>query len=655
MRELNLLRNTSQTSTAVTARSELGKLAPTRMIASRSSLASSTRSKNSGSGVRATVGHKRGVRYHRRRCSGNQRKISADVKPDTPCQGNHTEIRDNGSNSSAKDGAFTSAVRSKKGQGISSTALLPAAKAGGGSQIWTEDVRKLSSSLAMDCDQAFNRSDIDIRAKESDTLRPSGIMRKSSPLSTQTPVNAQESMLASLDDRPLPPPPTQSELMRIELLEAQKQAEPRMAIGGEDSSKYLDRMVNHIDRFIQRPPHERRISSAPAESKFNTIGLVLPSIRETGKEQDSPHRLALCDEFLEHQKHGFKSSRTGSAPEPREKSRHHENRFLKSHFGIRDTIRLVEPSSPGPVKVPAPLTIRKKSSYGGQTASSVGVFSANSSRSSSNATRSGVELRQQYYDLQSISEDHVDHSELANHSSSGTVVKNKQTWFKRSSKHEDNDFMPPTDRTEPPYIHPLLPVPSKNKGFNFGQLFKKSKPDMTIGGKILMVLLGCVKLTCTAVYEIEDDNISLPDSAALSDIQCRTRNKRFSNSSGFEKRQIEPQQNWFAKLFNVKPASKVICFSVSERRARQEIVTVLKEWKRYGIRELQIDKRANRVFGKVAAKNCKLAPIHDFRKLTSTSPGHERSGICRRSHEDYRAWKKFPPQHCPLYSRIWSC
>lgn len=106
--------------------------------------------------------------------------------------------------------------------------------------------------------------------------------------------------------------------------------------------------------------------------------------------------------------------------------------------------------------------------------------------------------------------------------------------------------------------------------------------------------------------DADDDDMSLPDSTA--DFQSRSYNKRSSNTSNPETRQIEPQQNWLAKLFNVKPAAKVICFSVSDRRARQEIVTILKEWKRYGIRDLQVDKRGNRVFGKVAAKNCKLRP-----------------------------------------------
>ena len=104
--------------------------------------------------------------------------------------------------------------------------------------------------------------------------------------------------------------------------------------------------------------------------------------------------------------------------------------------------------------------------------------------------------------------------------------------------------------------------------------------------------------------EVYDDDASLPDSTA--DLQNRSHNRWNSNSTDPETRQIEPQQNWLAKLFNIKPAVKTICFSVSNRRARQEVVTILKEWKRYGITEIQVDKRRNIVFGKVGAKNCKL-------------------------------------------------
>ncbi len=68
-------------------------------------------------------------------------------------------------------------------------------------------------------------------------------------------------------------------------------------------------------------------------------------------------------------------------------------------------------------------------------------------------------------------------------------------------------------------------------------------------------------------------------------------------------RQIAPQQNWLAKLFKVKPVSKHLCFNISKRRARQEIARVLREWKRFGLEDLQVDKDRNIVFGRVALEN----------------------------------------------------
>lgn len=71
-------------------------------------------------------------------------------------------------------------------------------------------------------------------------------------------------------------------------------------------------------------------------------------------------------------------------------------------------------------------------------------------------------------------------------------------------------------------------------------------------------------------------------------------------------RQVAPQRNWLAKLFHVKPAARYLCFSVSQRAARKEIVIVFRDWKKYGMRDIQIDKGRNVVFAKVGPKNCKL-------------------------------------------------
>ncbi|KAG5983454.1 hypothetical protein E4U55_008108 [Claviceps digitariae] len=68
-------------------------------------------------------------------------------------------------------------------------------------------------------------------------------------------------------------------------------------------------------------------------------------------------------------------------------------------------------------------------------------------------------------------------------------------------------------------------------------------------------------------------------------------------------RNIEVKQNWLTRLFRVKPATSYLCITLSSKRARQEVVILLREWRRYGMRSIQVDKQRNIVFAKLGAKN----------------------------------------------------
>ena len=46
------------------------------------------------------------------------------------------------------------------------------------------------------------------------------------------------------------------------------------------------------------------------------------------------------------------------------------------------------------------------------------------------------------------------------------------------------------------------------------------------------------------------------------------------------------ERSWFARFFRVKPLAKVICFSISRKKARQELMILMKEWQRHGIRDV---------------------------------------------------------------------
>lgn len=84
----------------------------------------------------------------------------------------------------------------------------------------------------------------------------------------------------------------------------------------------------------------------------------------------------------------------------------------------------------------------------------------------------------------------------------------------------------------------------------------------------------------------------------------RKRRSGMTQSNSGSTRNIEVKQNWLTRLFRVKPATSYLCMTLSSKRARQEVVILLREWRRYGMRSIQVDKQRNIVFGRLGAKNC---------------------------------------------------
>lgn len=480
-------------------RSRQRKLASHRAYASRSSLASSTQSRGSGSHRRASSGYKRGVSFsHLRRQPMAARGLSK-------YHSNYTEVTDNDGDTLrpvAEMSASTQYIRSRKSQAYRPNSLLTEPKPARSSQLWTDDVRQLSSSLAKDCDEAFNR----LETVEENPRR------HSAPLSPP-PKNKGNSLLdvpkrlkrASLDDRPLPLAPAQTDEMKLELIEAKKQAELRKVLGGPDSPSYLNRMVSHIDRLIQPTSpvgaaSGHRSLSAPVDSKPKRPNELLTSIFEAKKEEESPSREAHPSKLDNGPvRGGAKSSRIASAPEPRDSKKNQtQDRFASVNSDARATIRVVQSDSP--VKAPAPLTIRKKNSQGGPHAVLTRNSALEKARYENRKCHTGIELRQQ--SQAGLSTDngpnHAANKTLitddyANDSNSGTIMRKKPTWFKRNSKsgnepdwrmstgggiagHSQSSSTDTSGRTN---SDAPLPIPPKKK-FSLGRLFKKrsSKVDM---------------------------------------------------------------------------------------------------------------------------------------------------------------------------------
>ncbi|GES63155.1 putative serine/threonine protein kinase [Aspergillus terreus] len=69
-------------------------------------------------------------------------------------------------------------------------------------------------------------------------------------------------------------------------------------------------------------------------------------------------------------------------------------------------------------------------------------------------------------------------------------------------------------------------------------------------------------------------------------------------------------QNWFARVFHFKPATRVVALNASKMKARKEVYKILRKWKQYGLEEVYLDKANSIIHGKVGEVNfLRLRPV----------------------------------------------
>jgi serine/threonine-protein kinase HSL1 (negative regulator of Swe1 kinase) len=115
----------------------------------------------------------------------------------------------------------------------------------------------------------------------------------------------------------------------------------------------------------------------------------------------------------------------------------------------------------------------------------------------------------------------------------------------------------------------------------------------TEAGKSLTKLMESVATANLSVsVDVTPDTIPSRDSGFSSSSPTPSSNDAPPTSGG-------PEQSWFARFFKMKPAVQILCFNISRGRARQELVILLKEWRRHGIRDLEYSRENNTITARV--------------------------------------------------------
>ncbi|KAI1259839.1 hypothetical protein F5Y18DRAFT_284555 [Xylariaceae sp. FL1019] len=545
------------------------------MRASRLSLGS-VQSSGAGSYTRPVSRHKRGVEFSHSR---GQLEGSRDVSrpPITPMRhGNmaKTSTAKGKGKSSGRSMANTSCPRQ-------------------GSKKTTEEMREFSYSIAKDCDDAFNSSlpegaesylDVSTLDRQGD-----GVISSPVGMSTPSPAAFEASQATRAahwwDSRPLPPAPDEAhEIMMAKKRASRKENQQESSVKADCVSSHLNCLVPNRTSSTEVERNQRAVS-APIYSAYSSQWgkgkMPLPPITEKSREE-------LRGESSD--------KRIASAPARymRKTNSGEVNEFAGLEYLAQQerTIRLVDsPSNPrkvDPRLVPAPLNLntRRPLTRGGHAGP---------------ADTQQFNLRERYV------HDEAELPTPAEEPITSTSTK-RRSWyhFKRSSRDGLHSSKASASSSTDRLAHS---VTNSSEGAANTTLRK------AFGG-LAFWRRNKNRSQSEMEFSIGPDAERSPSPQPVR-IYSRPAQRPHANdpsksATDVNERRIEAQQHWIFRLLRVKPATRNVCFSMSARQTRQEIALLLKDWRKYGIEDVQVDKKRNMIFARVGAENYRNAKEVSF-------------------------------------------
>nr|KMM66857.1 BR serine/threonine-protein kinase 1 [Coccidioides posadasii RMSCC 3488] len=471
-------------------------------------------------------------------------------------------------------------------------------------QYWKEEARKVSQELEQICEEAFNSSSL----SSSYTIETGSKYPESPVTSISTPGNLNR-YYGQTNTKPVRGQTfeSSSSYATRELAETRRRLiEHSKKARADGLPSHLSEVISHLDRLIEgKPSHsvaKNAALAAEAARPPHNVTRNLPSILE--------ERHSVKD---------FLSGETTSSyiPPP-----------LDLDVWEKKTIRVV-PDSTNNLDNVRPLTIRKKRTTlelpapsNESTSFSQPQRSLSQSLTRNRSTGRRSNTGRFFSGLEPI-EENPKSSKKNEFRNSGDT--RKWSRFKYRSQSY-SDVGPPTPPKDDVPLSRQSSISHMTSGASQGteeypvveddnlNWIKKNKPVET--GKKLLKLFG-MKKRDKAVHEFSQEsncfNISVTslDNKDESDI-FGTNDHFLSNTQNEAGSPTHPasSQNWFMKFFRIKAASKVIALNAPKARARKEVIKILREWKRYGIEGIRVDKQNSVIRGRVGELNfLRLRPV----------------------------------------------
>lgn len=492
------------------------------------------------------------------------------------------------------------------------------------------EARKVSTELGKAMEEAFNRSSVGSSIHTSGT---DGQHYDTPPTSFSNTRDSGGSYIATpntkaaLSQRPLPPIPseTPNTFLQRKLAETRAEIARRLEENGDNVDHYTE-VLENLDRLMLPVPNTKRIVSAPAKSPEHPAPLhAIPEEKhDIGDGFEQPYRsqyrvatdpirpqapravtdqhtIRLVDQSptriapLNIQK---RSTSTDSKPPTRIISVAWPGPIamttVRPYQDVQNDLLAARPPQPvAVIEKNEPMIKKKKSLWFRRNAEEKdGGLENKENPVKKKPSSIGVP---QIPDAWQALDDRLKNNALhiPNTAYAHTI--------KQSNKSDDSEFPMRTSSAPPTKSDGAL-----RKGF-FGLFGKKVKEDK---GKRPLELGSKTSSNASRIHADNSEADNFSTSSILSGFDLGPEH----NGDGPRPGPPELQMNWLSRFLHIKPASQTLCFQIGRGKVRQDLVRLLRDWQRFGIRDVTYDRETNVINARVDKNNrkCSLPSSSDL-------------------------------------------
>ncbi|KAI0591231.1 Serine/threonine-protein kinase GIN4 [Pyrenophora tritici-repentis] len=498
------------------------------------------------------------------------------------------------------------------------------------------EARKVSVELGKVMEEAFNRSSVGSSIRSGTDAYHDTSQYDSPPTSFSNTRDSGGSTMGAtpgtkmmFGERPLPPIPseTPNTFLQRKLAETREEIARRLN-ENDDNTEQFNEVLEHLDRLMVPTVNGgKRAVSAPAKSPEHGPLHVIPEEVKNdhgdGFELHVPHRRVVTDPVR---------------PQGRRVAIEHQQ-----------TIRLVDES---PTRI-APLNIRKRSGASSKSTKTTDEASAvtwpgpisNSTVRPYQNVQSDL-LAARTYDAPPAPEKQI-----------AVIKKKKSLWFRRNTEEKERDQDNKENQIKKKLSNGLLRIPDAWQGLddriknepepfedvdNTKHNEKQSEGSSgsefplrntnSVGAKgdgmarkAFFAFFGKKSKEEKAKRSMELGAMNHSSSSILSNFDLGAESSTDIVRTG----PPEMQMNWLSRFLHIKPANKTLCFQIGRGKVRQDLVRLLRDWQRFGVHDVSLDREANSISARIDKSNhLKIKPVSFVIELFVVLEHGRRANLC---------------------------